>query len=157
MDGIYTKIVIVSLSSNFTRKVGRVLSQKLEMLFCDVKDLLEYELVDANALKEFCTTDFLQQSERNVFKRLASFENVVVAIDCDSFLQNIDLLKENSLIIFLHLSKALLKQFNEKINLIAYDGRTQSLQQSATITQKVISVDDEILCQQIFEKLGGIL
>ena len=105
----FNKIVIVSLCDSYTKQLGKLLSQNLDMMFCDTKDLIEYELIDRNAIQALCSKEYLEASERKVIDHIASFVNVVVAISYDYLIHNIDILKENSLIVYVKLSKKYVK------------------------------------------------
>ena len=48
----FNKIVIVSLCETFSNDIANLLSQDLGMLFCGTKELVEYELIDIQALEE---------------------------------------------------------------------------------------------------------
>ena len=58
----FNKIIIVSLCDGYSKELGYKLSQNLGMMFCDSKDLIEYELVDIQALEELCSKDYLQKT-----------------------------------------------------------------------------------------------
>ena len=123
----FNKIVLISLCDNFSNQVGNSLSQSLDMLFCDARELVEYELVDKKAIEELCSVDYLKQCERKAIKHIASFENVVVSIGYDYLVRNFNLLKENSLIIFVELSKAYVKEHSDTLNFISYSKRNCDL------------------------------
>ena len=105
MDANFNKIIIVSLCADFSKRIGKSLSQALDMMFCDTKDLVEYELIDRNTLKKISTKEYLEGAEKKVIAHIATFENVVVAIDFDYLSNNIDILNYGSLIVFLKLKK----------------------------------------------------
>ena len=110
MKDVFNKIVVVSLCEKYTKDVAQNLSGKLDMMFCDTKDLIEYELIDKKAIEKLCSKSYLKSSEKGVLKRIASFENVVVSINYDYLIHNFQILKNKSLIIFLKLSKNYVKE-----------------------------------------------
>lgn len=153
----FNKIIIVSLCDRFTKNLGKRLSQNLDMIFCDTKDLIEYELIDKKAVEKLCTKDFLEKSERNVLKHIASFENVVVSISYDYLVHNLNILKERSLIVFVSLSKKYIKEKSNSINFISYDERSKKLKEIANLTVNVLNTDLDFVCKKIITQLGGIL
>lgn len=156
-DKDFNKIVIVSLCDSYSKKIGKLLSQNLGMIFCDAKDLVEYELIDKDALKEFCTKEYLEKSEKSVFEHIASFENVVVAINYDYLTKNYNILKNKGLIVFLKLTKQFVKDNGNVVDLISYESRTENLENLSTTIVVTKKTELNFVCNKILEKLGGIL
>ena len=157
MERGFNKIILVSLCDGYTRKVGKILSHDLGMLFCDSKDLLEYELIDRNAIKKFCTHEYLESAETMVFKHIASYENVLVTINYDNLIHNINILKRGSLIVFLKLPHQMVEESGSKINAIAYGNSSKELEKIATLTLIVRKTEEKYVCDKLIDELGGIL
>ena len=157
MDTNFNKIVIVSLCDEFSKKVGKNLSQELGMMFCDTKDLIEYELIDRKAIETLCTKEYLKKSETSVLKRIASFENVVISINFDYLTHNINILKQGSIIVFLKLSKNYVKNNSGTVEYISYEEATQKLTQIATATINIRKTETNFVCEKIIDTRGGIL
>lgn len=157
MDTNFNKIVIVSLCDEFSKKVGQTLSQELGMIFCDTKDLVEYELIDKDALKKVSTKEYLESAEKKVIAHIASFENVVVAINCDYLTNNINILNCTSIIVFLKLKKEYVEKNGGTVNFLAYKSRTQRLQQFSSLTIEIEETLPKKVCAKIIKELGGIL
>ena len=157
MDTNFNKIVIVSLCDEFSKKVGKTLSQDLGMMFCDTKDLVEYELIDKDALKKISTKEYLEGAEKKVLAHIASFENVVVAISFDYLANNFDILNCGSLIVFLKLTRTYVAKNCGSVNEIAYESRSAKLERFSTITLPIQFADEEKVCKKIINALGGIL
>lgn len=153
----FNKIVIVSLCDRFSKDLGKTLSQNLDMIFCDTKELIEYELIDKNAIEKLCTKEYLEKSEKSVISHIASFENVVVAINFDYLTHNIKILKDNSLIVFVDLPKKIVKEKGNVVDFIAFDERTTTLKNIATLTVSVRNTDIDFVCKKVMSGLGGIL
>lgn len=153
----FNKIVIVSLCDRYSRKIGETLSQSLGMLFCDTKELIEYELIDKEAVEKLCTKEYLAKSERKVLKHIASFEGVVVAISFDYLIHNINIIKDKSLIVFLKLSKNFIKVNGSVVDLLAYEERTKDLEQIATLVMELKKTDETFVCEKLIKALGGIV
>lgn len=151
------KIIVVSLCDQYTRKVARSLSNTLGMLFCDTKDMIEYELIDYKALEEKCSKAYLRKKERDVIKHIASFENVVVAISYDYLSHNLRLLKSGSVIVFLKLTKKFVKENATMVETISYEERCENLKKICQATITLRNTDEKVVSEKIIETLGGIL
>ncbi len=157
MERSLNKIILVSLCDAFTRKVGEMLSHDLDMLYCDSKDLLEYELIDKNAIKKYCTQQYLEDAEAMVFKHIASFENVLVSISFDNLIHNLGILKQSSLIVFLKVPRQMVEECKEKVNLIAYSSRSKQLGEIAQVSIAIKKTEERFVCDKIIDALGGNL
>lgn len=153
----FNKIVLISLCDNFSNQVGNSLSQSLDMLFCDARELVEYELVDKKAIEELCSVDYLKQCERKAIKHIASFENVVVSIGYDYLVRNFNLLKENSLIIFVELSKAYVKEHSDTLNFISYSQRNCDLKSICDVLLPIRKTDIDLVVKKIEEGIRSII
>ena len=151
------KIILVSLCDKWTADVGKTLSQSLGMMFCDVKDLVEYELIDKDRIEKLCSKEYLIESERKVIRHVASFENVVVAISFDYFANNQPILKKESLMIFLDAPKKYIEEKAGAIAAISYDAREKTAREFTDIVVSVKKTDKEFVCKKIIETLRGML
>ena len=152
----FNKIVIVSLCETFSNDIANLLSQDLGMLFCGTKELVEYELIDKQALEEKCSVAYLKKLEKNVIKQIASFENVCVSISYEYLVQNATLFKKNSLIVFIDLPKTYIKK-NSTVDFLDFENRQAKLKELATCVVFVHKVDVTFVKNKILNTLGGIL
>lgn len=152
----FNKIVIVSLCETFSNDIANLLSQDLGMLFCGTKELVEYELIDKQALEEKCSVAYLKKLEKNVIKQIASFENVCVSISYEYLVQNATLFKKNSLIVFVDLPKTYIKK-NSTVDFLDFENRQAKLKELATCVVSVHKVDVTFVKNKILNTLGGIL
>ena len=153
----FNKIVIVSLCDRLTKSVGKKLSQHLGMIFCDTKDLVEYDLIDKKAVEKLCTKEYLEKAEKKVISQIASFENVIVAINYDYLVHHINILKAKGLVVFVNLPKKYVKEKSNVVNFISYDERTKTLKNISTLTVNVRNTNVDFVCNKIITELGGIL
>lgn len=153
----FNKILIVSLSEKFSSEVARSISHNLNMMFCDSKELLEYELLDKKAIQEKCSPHYLKELERKVLKDIASYENVCVSISYENFIREVKLFKINSIVVFVNLPKSYIKNQKDVINVIAYEDRTEKLKKLATLTIKIKKYDAKFVAERIITELGGKL
>ena len=153
----FNKIVIVSLCDRLTKSVGKKLSQHLGMIFCDTKDLVEYDLIDKKAVEKLCTKEYLEKAEKKVISQIASFENVTVAINYDYLVHHINILKVKGLVVFVNLPRKYVKEKSNVVNFISYDERTKTLKNISTLTVNVRNTNVDFVCNKIITELGGIL
>ncbi len=151
------KIVLVSLCDNFSNQLATALSQTLDMVFCDTNALVEYELVDKNAMEKLCSPQYLKSCERKVLKHIASFENVVVSISYDYLIHNIDVLKYNSAVVFVELPKVFVKNNGDALAILAFDERTKNLKELADVNIAVRKTEIDFISRKIIENLGSVL
>lgn len=153
----FNKIIVVTLCDKFSKSLGEKLSQTLGMIFCDTKDLVEYELSDLQALEKISSKEYLLGREKSVIKHIASFENVVVSINYDYFIHNHNILKDRALVVFVKLPKSFIKSCGDTINYIEYAEHSKTLEDLAQITVEIRKTDIDYVCEKIIEKLGGLL
>lgn len=153
----FNKIVLVSLCDKWTSELANMLAQSLDMMFCDTKELIEYELIDKQAIEKMCSKEYLEKSERKVLKHISSFENVLVSINYDYLARHFDLLKDNSMVIYLDIPKSFIKQNANPINFISHNKRSNHLKEISNITITLRKTEQSFVCQKIIEKLRSLI
>ncbi len=153
----FNKIIVVSLCDKFSKSVGEELSQALGMIFCDTNELIKYELSDLQTLEKITSKEYLLSSERKVMKHIASFENVVVAINYDYLSNNYSLLQNGAIVVFVKLPKTYVKENGKVLEVIEYSEHSKTLQNLAKLTIEIRKTDIHYVCDKIIEKLGGLL
>ncbi len=71
-------ICIFGLASGFSKNVAQRISNKLEMHFACVEDLIEFDLINPSEVKKICGAEYLKKIERKKVKEATSFENTIV-------------------------------------------------------------------------------
>ncbi|MBP3620088.1 MAG: hypothetical protein J6J24_05485 [Clostridia bacterium] len=153
----FNKIIIVSLCDKHSKKISKLLSEKLGVIFCDAKELMEYELIDRKAMEQLCSTEYLQAAEKRVIKHISSFENIVVYISYDYFAHHYELLKEKALTIFLSFSRAFAKENSDALSIISFQSRTKRLEELADLSVNIKKTEEEFVCNKIIDQIGGLL
>ena len=119
-------IVILSLSNNYSRDIGKRLADFFDMFYIDLNDILEYNLVDENMLKT-AGREYFETERTKIIKGLSHYENSLIVGNLELFFEqnNIVYLKNNYIIIYLHSAKNKVeeyeKQFEFQRNLIAFE------------------------------------
>ena len=154
-EQVFNKIVIVSLCDSFSQDLGKLLSQNLHMMFCDAKELVEYELIDKDRLKEISTKEYLDRCEKRAFKHIASFENIVVSMDFDALIHNFETFKKQSLIVFVKLTKEFVSNNAQQVaNVICFQEHTAKLKELCTVCVEVRKTDLNFVCDKVLDAIG---
>lgn len=150
------KIVIVSLCEKFSNEIANLISQDLGMLYCNAKDLIEYELIDRKMVEDLASLKYVQEIEKKVLKNLSTYENVCISLSYEDFIKCSKNFENNSIIIFLDLPKNFLKE-KEKISYLDYDDRKENLEKLSTCSIRIKKLDRTFVKEKILKILGGLL
>lgn len=151
------KILIVSLCNDFSKQVANILSQSLGMMFCDIDDLVAYELIDQDKMKELTSREYLAERERKVMKHFASFENVVGTTNYQYYVSNCTILSQKTLVVFVKLPKSYIKEVGDEVDVLAFDDRTEKMEAVSDFVVAVKKVDEKFVCEKIIEVLRKTL
>ena len=151
------KIIIVSLCDKWAVEVGDRLSQTLGVMFCNVEDLVEYELLDKEKLAAVTSQEYLKESEAKVMRHVASFENVVASISYDYYVNNLKVLKKNAITFFLEVPKKFVREQGATINVLAYEERNKKLESECDFSLKMIKTEPDFVCEKIINTLRSNL
>lgn len=135
-------IVVVSLDDAFGKLVSSSLASRLDMYYLDVKEMVEYDLMDAEEVLEKCGIEYLKKREEQTLRKCSTFENTVMFINFDLLKEKSELFK-NSLIVYLKLQE---KEVLQIVNKIDYDYRNDELKK---ISDSVILLDRKSKMQAI--------
>lgn len=121
-------IAFISIKSKFCNALCKMFCNKLEMLYADFNDILQYNLVNADML-DSAGQEYFDSEEQKVLKSVVECENIGINIDFSILNkgENISLVKDTCLVIYLRYSKQLIEKFNKHTTkqhtklLVAYD------------------------------------
>ena len=158
-------ITIISLASSFKKHIAKKLADELEMIFADVNELMEYNLINDEMLA-VAGQEYYDKNERKTLQTIASYENTILTVDFSTLNKsnNIDILKQNSLIIYLALNFEDLQNINKneldksqiKLNDIAFKDRNLLLKNYADIIVDVDSLDLSKVIEKILAEITKI-
>lgn len=156
MNQAFVNIVLVCLDGGFCKEISKELSDKLDMFFADLKDYIEYDLLDSKAVLEKCGVDYLEEREYKATKSFAKFENSVLTVDFDLFKKNRSAFGKTSLIVYLRLNE---KQINKKetINLLSFNSHDEYLVNNSNIVVQLKSKAKVKVIKEIMTELGEAL
>lgn len=114
-----SNICMVGLLQNYTKTVCKCIADALEMFYADVRELLEFDLISLAEASKIVGLDYIEKQECNKIKTLASYENTIFTMDYLSLNQedNLNNVKQGSLLVYLKLSKRLFTKLVKKENL----------------------------------------
>ena len=81
-------IVILSLSNNYSRDIGKRLADFFDMFYIDLNDILEYNLVDENMLKT-AGREYFETERTKIVKGLSHYENSLIVGDLELFFEQV--------------------------------------------------------------------
>ena len=99
-------LVVVGFEYEFNKKLCIYLADKLDIFFVDVKELIEYDLVNSKEALLRCGKEYIEKEERKTVRNVSEYENTVVNIPYDLFVNNRDFFKNNNINIFIKPFKA---------------------------------------------------
>lgn len=105
-------ICIIGLATNFTKTISKLLSDKLEMFYADVNDLLNFDLLDIKEVEKVSGKDYILKQETSKVKTVSTYENTIITVSYNSLVQNenYEFFKPNTLIIYAKLTPILYEQ-----------------------------------------------
>ena len=115
-----TNITFICLLNNFSKHIGKLLCEKLDMFFVDVEDMIDFELGDTNhilsVLGDKEGKKYMKETESKIVKRIASFENTLVCINPTTLFsnRNFEKLKKTSYIVYLQISPKYLSKIADE-------------------------------------------
>lgn len=112
MSSIKNNIAILCLSNNYVKYLGKKLSDDLDMFFANIGDILEYNLINENMLETAGKKYFDEQQER-IINSVCQYENTIICGKFEILINNVDRLKNNSLLIYLKLDKKTIEKYEK--------------------------------------------
>lgn len=144
-------ITIVGLAGKFKKNVAIKLADKLDMIFADVSDMMEFNLVNSNML-EIAGQDYFDTCECKTLKQVEGCENAVVNVNMATLCKknNVECVKNRSYVIYIKLVYEQFKIINElenygalqSINLDLFNERDSFL---SSISDIEICVEDMLV------------
>ncbi len=105
-----TNIALICLLNNYSNEVAELLSEKLEMFFVDVDEMVEFELGDAEHINETLGDQegaaYIKKCEDKVVSNVAGFENTIISLSPTTMFsgQNYEVLSQTSYVIYLQIA-----------------------------------------------------
>ena len=105
-----TNIALICMLDNYNREIASLLSEKLEMFYVDIDEMVEFELGDGEhitaTLGDKEGLEYIKKCEDKVVKNVANFENTVICVNPSTMFsnQNFEIISNTSYVIYLQIS-----------------------------------------------------
>lgn len=156
-------ISIIGLTNSFKKSIAKKLADELEMVFADVNDLMEYNLINDEMLA-VAGQDYYNKNERKTLETVLSYQNTVLTVNFSTLnkLNNFDILKQNSLIIYVALNYADFQNLSQqeydnnvlKLNQIVFNDRDLIMRKYADIVVEVNHLTLNNVIEKTLDSIG---
>ena len=110
-----TNIALICLLPNYSKNISKLLSDKLDMFYVNVEEMVDFELGDLehilNTLGERDGRKFIRDSENKIIKNVSNFENTIISINPITMFanRNFDRISKTSYIVYLQIAPKFFK------------------------------------------------
>ncbi len=105
-----TNIALICLLNNYNKEVANILSEKLEMFFVNIDEMVEFELGDADRILETLGDkeglEYIKKCEDKIVANVANFDNTIISLNPTTMFsnQNFEKISETSYVIYLQIA-----------------------------------------------------
>ncbi len=105
-----TNIALICLLDSYSKNVAKLLSEKLEMFYVDIDEMVEFELGDAEHIVETLGNSdgqkYIQKCEDKVVSNVSSFENTIISLNPATMFsdENFKIVSSTSFVIYLQIA-----------------------------------------------------
>ena len=141
-----TNIVLVGSIYQKTKEIAEKLSEKYDLYYANVEDILSYRLYNAEEIKKKCGANYLKKLKTDIIKEVGTFENTLICVKNSMFLDqdNFNLLKGYGTVVFLNFSKIILERIADscadegdkksiKVELLTFNEKNELCKQNSDI------------------------
>ena len=86
-----SSLMFVCLDEVYRGICSKNVADELGLYYANCRDLIAYDLVERDKVRELCGVEYLQKREQKVIKDISKYENVLVDIDFDTLFNNVEL------------------------------------------------------------------
>lgn len=158
-----SNILLVGLDYDFIKDVANALAGKFDMFYLDVKDLIEYTLIDAKDVQVKCGLEYFKKIETKIALSAAEYENTVINFPYELFLNAnfSNILGKRAVTIFIKMDKETLIKDNFKnaeksvlsIEILTCDELNKMLTNKTDIQVEHDALDINMCVDDIIKKL----
>lgn len=155
-------ILLVGLDYDFVKNVANELAKKFDMFFLDVKDLIEYNLMDTKNVKVTCGIEYFEKVEKKIALSVTEYENTVINFPYSLFLNAnfSNLLSRRALTVFIKMDKETLVKENFRkgenklsIEILTCNELNKLLQEKVDIVVENSTLNTKICIDDIVSKM----
>lgn len=153
-------ITIICLSNEYKKNIAKQLALELDMFYADINDIMEYNLINSEMLEK-AGQQYYDENEAKTIKTVSGYDDTILTLNLSTLNKSnyLDIIKQNSLIIyirldfetFMNLNKAENSKALVKINEIAFDDRDKLISSFADIIVENKDIDVTRTIKQIIE------
>ncbi len=153
-------ITIICLSNEYKKNIAKQLALELDMFYADINDIMEYNLINSEMLEK-AGQQYYDENEAKTIKTVSGYDDTILTLNLSTLNKSnyLDIIKQNSLIIyirldfetFMNLNKAENSKALVKINEIAFDDRDKLISSFADIIVENKYIDVTRTIKQIIE------
>ena len=162
-----SNILLVGLDYDFIKALALKLADCFDMHYLDVKDLIEYSLMDKENMKIKCGLEYVEKQEQKIAKSVGEYENAIINFPYEFYIKNNNhiYLQDNSITIFIKINKNFLHNLNSKkdeanqlvVELITENELSEMLQNKTEAYVNIKSLNEDECVKDIIEKLKETL
>lgn len=162
-----SNILLVSLDYDFTKAVAIKLANYFDMHYLDIKDLIEYSLMDRENMKLKCGLEYVEKEEQKILNSVRDYENSVINFPYSLYMKNNNnlYLSDNAITIFIKINENLLYNLNSKkeigkqltVELITQNELSEMLEKKTECCVSIKTIDEIECVNNIIEKLKETL
>lgn len=155
-------ITILCNAEDFKKRVAKKLSDELDMLYADFQQILEYNLIDSNMIEKV-GQQYYDKSEESTLRNISDYSDTIITLDFSTLNKNnnIEILKKNTLIIYLSCDYNTFESLNNsendkniaKINSLVYHERDLVMRGYSDIIVNIVKTDISFVVQQIMQAI----
>lgn len=157
-------ITIICLVNEYKKRVAKALADELDMFYADINEIMEYNLINDEMLEK-AGQQYFDENESKTVKTIASYENTILTVNFSTMNKgnNLDILKKDSLIIYVKLSFDKFCELDKyeslkslvQINKIAFQDRDQYISNFANIKVEVKDLEISSVIKSIIEEINN--
>ena len=153
-------ITIICLSNEYKKNIAKQLALELDMFYADINDIMEYNLINSEMLEK-AGQQYYDENEAKTIKTVSGYDDTILTLNLSTLNKSnyLDIIKQNSLIIYIRLDFETFMNLNKtenskalvKINEIAFDDRDKLISSFADIIVENKDIDVTRTIKQIIE------
>ncbi len=163
-----TNIALICLLDNYSKNVSKLLSERLEMFYVDVEEMVQFELGDQQhilkTLGEQEGKKYIEDCEARVVKNVTSFENTIVCINPTTMFSNdnFEQIIKSCYVVYLQISPKYFEQrckysgdyVDEELANIAFTDRDKNYVQNSDIVLNCSTFKEQKTVKKLLKSIN---
>lgn len=107
-------VLLVGLIDRDVKEIALILSERINFFYLNCEDMIVYSLLEPKKMEAVCGKQYLDEQEKLVVSSLNSYENTLISMSYETFANNLSVISQSNLIVYLRLTElAFAKRFEE--------------------------------------------